>query len=202
MRSWTQSAWPVGTAAEAAATSLRAWSARSGLSLAARSMASAERPHRRGAAPGQRWPPAAKRRARPVAGPRRRGARPAVAGRAGPGRAGGGLRHAARRVRSGRWRTGRGGGRTGRPVHRDQALPLGRCEGARIWPGAVAAAALRSGPSATAASSSAACACSGRAPNLAVMTALRRSVSGSGSEAQRRLAPGRRRPPWPVRSAP
>ena len=40
-RSWTQSAWPVGTAAEAAATSLRAWSARPGLSSAARSIASA-----------------------------------------------------------------------------------------------------------------------------------------------------------------
>ena len=48
--------------------------------------------------------------------------------------------------------------------------------------------ALRSGPSATAASSRAACARSGRATNLAAMTALSRSVSGSGSASQRRLA--------------
>ena len=52
------------------------------------------------------------------------------------------------------------------------------------------AAALRSGPSATAASSSAACVCSGRAANREVRTALSRSVGGSGSAAQRRLAAG------------
>ena len=52
------------------------------------------------------------------------------------------------------------------------------------------AAARRSGPSATAASSSAACAGSGRAANREVRTALSRSVRGSGSAAHRRLAAG------------
>ena len=52
------------------------------------------------------------------------------------------------------------------------------------------AATRRSGPSATAASSSAARAWSGRAANREVITALSRSVRGSGSVAQRLLAPG------------
>jgi hypothetical protein len=48
----------------------------------------------------------------------------------------------------------------------------------------------RSGPSATAASSSAACASFGRAANRDVIRALSRCVSGRGSAAHRRLAVG------------
>ena len=65
--------------------------------------------------------------------------------------------------------------------------------GARVCapgPETAVAAALRSGPSATAASSSAACAGSGRAANREVRTAVSRSVRGSGSAAHRRLAAG------------
>ena len=52
------------------------------------------------------------------------------------------------------------------------------------------AAALRSGPSATAASSSAVWAGSGSVLNRELMTAISRSLGGSGSAAQRRLAAG------------
>ena len=140
-RSCTQSPWPVGTAADAAATSLRAWSSGSGLSSAARSMASAA-----AAAPPRRcaWAAVASSSAATCSSGCRAAAARCQARRSGWScRALGELA-----VRSGAPGEGRGvvdggadegmGEAQAGPVYLDQAQLLGRREGPRIWPGAVA----------------------------------------------------------------